>query len=80
MKLLACTSCFDMFALTREKRTCACKKTTGQYVDDTNVSVSGPAKVLGIHNSAFLRAIILPGSMDFKIFTIANSSNCITKE
>ena len=79
MKLLACTSCFDMFALTLKERTCACGKTSGQYIDEMRVSIVGPGKVLGIHNSAFLRAIALPGSMDFNIFTIANSSKCIEK-
>jgi len=51
MKLLRCDSCEDVFALKLRLRTCACGKSSGQYIDPMTVEVSGPCRVFGIDNS-----------------------------
>jgi len=50
MKLLYCRTCGDIVKLLRESRPCACGLSTGAYVNDRDVAVSGPAWVMGIPN------------------------------
>lgn len=80
MKLLACKACNDVQAFETNTRTCACGKSQGRYIDSSQVEISGPCKVLGIRNSKFQVAMMLPGSHDFGIFTIDEDSPVVKRK
>ena len=80
MKLLACMMCNDVQALDVNTRVCACGKSQGKYINDAKVEVSGPCRVLGIRNTNFLTAMMMPGSHDFGIFTIDDNSPSIKRK
>ena len=53
MKLLFCTNCLDIKALTQTRRFCVCRKSSGRYLADMkHARVSGPCEVLGIDQTA----------------------------
>jgi hypothetical protein len=56
MKLILCPvpACLDVFKLAGgAPRACRCGASSGRYLDEKRVEVSGPALVLGIDNAAF---------------------------
>ena len=74
MKLLYCTSCHDVRALSTSPRSCDCGKSTGRYLDTVRAVIKGPAVPVGFANSSFIQAISSPGT-DFTAFTI-DEKNC----
>jgi hypothetical protein len=63
MKLLNCTRCNDIIALTTKVvRTCACQSSRGAYRDGGVVAVIAgePARVLGMLNSEYVRSMRVP--------------------
>ena len=50
MKLLLCTSCWDIVAMWLEDRSCRCGASHGHYTDKDGhvVEVAGPCRVIGL--------------------------------
>lgn len=67
MKLLCCLECSDIFSLSRKLKTCSCKKTKGQYIDDINAEISGTCQPIGFENKSFKTA--------YKIQLIEDANN-----
>jgi len=82
MKLLFCIVCNDIFALDLEKRECKCKQCSGKYVDQRNITYTGPGKVLGINNTKFFNALsivnVLP-NIEVGLFFIKDDHETINK-
>lgn len=69
MKLLNCTACHDIFALTDKRvRICICGASSGKYVTDIKVLISGPSRVLGIRNDDYVQSMAVAGQ--WKWFTM----------
>ena len=45
-----CRECQDIFNLRRKKKTCSCGETSGRYVTNNNIEISGDCFPLGIGN------------------------------
>lgn len=70
MKLLFCTECRDVLALRRERRTCACGRSAGRYVDRLNAEISGPSLALAFLNQEFFGVLdeqLILGDLDEKL-------------
>jgi hypothetical protein len=52
MKLLCCSVCRDVVALSLDVRTCLCGHAKGKYVNEKRAEVEG-GHILGINNSDF---------------------------
>lgn len=52
MKLLFCKSCFDLFSLSGELKSCGCGKSSGNYLSDGLNAVP-----IGFSNPSFIAAI-----------------------
>jgi hypothetical protein len=63
MKLLFCLKCQDARKLGKRKRYCACRQSSGRYIDDVMAEVSGPCEVICFANSSLAEALKNPGSM-----------------
>lgn len=50
MKLLMCTSCFDVVRVRPEPRTCICGATTARYIDNENVEQTAGSVSIALHN------------------------------
>lgn len=74
MKLIFCPHCYDVVTLTLQTRYCACKKSSGEYLDELNAVYSGDAVPLGIANLSFTKAVLeqpdLGDGKEFKAFVI----------
>jgi len=58
MKLIYCSSCFDVFKLDYEPRYCKCGESTGHYLKDgLNAVYSGSGIPLGFSNPTLLMAL-----------------------
>lgn len=58
MKLLLCKKCFDVVSLVTTKRTCACKKTGGKYLDEARAVYFGKYAVpIGFSNPSLILAL-----------------------
>ncbi len=57
MKLFFCKKCKDVVNLSPEERKCDCGASKGQYIDQLQATISGPAVPIGINNASFLAAI-----------------------
>lgn len=54
MKLLFCTECTDLVRLFGGPlRPCKCGQSSGRYLDERRVEISGPSVVLGVDNTGF---------------------------
>lgn len=59
MKLLFCESCFDVFKLSRELRTCRCGAVKGRYeADGVHAVVNGKGHSIAIGNGSMLDAVV----------------------
>ena len=70
MKLLICVECRDVLALRRERRTCACGRSAGRYVDRLNAEISGPSLALAFLNREFFGVLdeqLILGDLDEKL-------------
>jgi hypothetical protein len=86
MKLLICTSCNDIFSLSKEKKICSCGETSGKYLEDGLHAVySGKYAIpLGIDNLDLIWALAnRPKSGDgkrFSSFVIPEICNTFVKK
>jgi len=58
MKLILCPECQDVVRLTNVRRSCACGKCWGKYVDELNATISKDAIPLGFANRSFTLALM----------------------
>jgi hypothetical protein len=71
VKLLNCLECNDVVALYIKPRTCLCGKSSGQYLNTSDATVTGPCRIIGIRNDQYKVSIILDDpSKDFVWFQI----------
>ena len=58
MKGVFCTKCYDIvFLRPNGRRTCECKQSWGEYVDDLNAKIGGPCVPIGFSNKSFVHAL-----------------------
>ncbi len=77
MKLLRCTVCHDIVALTGEWRSCICKCSSGRYLKDgLHAEYKGSALLLGMLNKDLM--LMRPGEY-YKWFVIPEESDRIRK-
>ena len=70
MKLLICIECRDVLALRRERRTCACGRSAGRYIDRLTAEISGPSLALAFLNREFFGVLdeqLILGDLDEKL-------------
>ena len=73
MKLLNCLECHDIVAMQLSERHCFCEKSSGQYDDEGHrVTVSGPARILGIRNDVYENSMSGPLTQNFYWFVISS--------
>jgi hypothetical protein len=58
VKLILCSDCCDIFALTEKRRNCLCDKSGGRYLDDILAEYWGKAIPLGISNPSLVAAVL----------------------
>lgn len=58
MKLIYCEYCADIFALTEKNKNCHCGQSSGHYIDNKNVEVSGKSIVFGIRNPNMTKLLV----------------------
>jgi len=56
MKLICCPSCWDVFKLAKEERTCSCGRCSGRYLNNTYAETNGEGINLAIGNGSLLQA------------------------
>lgn len=65
IKLLNCKSCDDILALQGTSRSCFCGRSRGYVIGDSMQAVfTGPARVLGIPQRAYLEGVCRFGETD----------------
>lgn len=80
MKLIFCRFCRDVVTLVRrERRSCLCKKSYGQYKDTVNAVYGGDAVPIGFSNDSLIKAVKNPGS-NFDAFSIKYDSETFKRE
>jgi len=79
MKLFYCKACQDIIKLTRHKRSCACKLSTGKYTSEVGVKVYGPCRVFAIADMDFRRALTATNHIvsTFMAFVLDNTCSAI---
>ena len=58
MKGLLCEKCYDIvFLRLNVRRSCYCKQSWGEYVDELNAKIGGPCIPIGFSNKSFVHAL-----------------------
>lgn len=57
MKLLNCQKCHDLRKIRKGVCTCTCGRSSAYYVDPRWVEYKGPARIIGISNEEYGRAV-----------------------
>jgi hypothetical protein len=58
MKLLYCSSCGDIFNLTKTTKACSCGAVSGKYKDNLTAEYTGRGAIpIGFANSTFIDAV-----------------------
>lgn len=74
MKLLNCLKCHDIIALRLNVlRKCFCGISEGKYIDQKNVQIKGPARVIGMDNYEYILSLtvnIVPFKTYYRWFPI----------
>lgn len=81
MKLLFCTNCLDIKALTQTRRFCVCRKSSGKYLSDgKHARINGPAEVLGIDQAAIeLLPLNSPDVVVNQFFKVTHKSQYVER-
>jgi len=70
-----CKDCLDIFNLSKNEKTCSCKKVKGLYINHIEVEYSGEPILIGFNNSS-LRISMKNAGTDFIAFTV--KPTCLT--